>query len=129
MAAFEFLLKNWSESGWLRSKLIVLKMSCSIFFICPFVYELSVIYTKSPTSGAYVSSYFDAKSMALTPTNCNFDLFTIWCCGMRTMDNMNFSEVCIRNNLLLDKESIYQSVLYAHKGRIWDYTHTSTIYM
>lgn len=42
--------------------------------ISSFEYALSVIYTKSLTSGAYISSYLEAISIAVTPISYNLVL-------------------------------------------------------
>lgn len=68
--------RNLFEVGKVTSNSRVLKMWYSIYKTSSFVYALSVINTKSLSSGGYISSYFDAISRAVTPTSCSRDFVT-----------------------------------------------------
>lgn len=69
--AFEFLRKKCKHNGFPSLKSKVFKIRVSICLMSVRVYALSVMYTKSETSGAYISSYFEAINMDVTPTNCS----------------------------------------------------------
>lgn len=67
--AFELRLRKCKHRGFPMPKSSVLRIRASISLMSFFWYALSVMYTKSATSGAYISSYLEAISMAVTPTN------------------------------------------------------------
>jgi len=54
----EKLVMKLSVVGTDRSNASTLRIRCSIRNTCFFVYVSSVMYTNSPTSGGYISSYF-----------------------------------------------------------------------
>jgi hypothetical protein len=54
----EKLVMKLSVVGTERSNARTLRIRCSIRSTCFFVYVSSVMYTNSPTSGGYISSYF-----------------------------------------------------------------------
>ncbi len=74
-SAFAILLnlsRNLKADGVVILKSSFDSIDCSIYRISSLVYALSVIYTKSLTSGAQISSYFEAINIAVTPTNQRF---------------------------------------------------------
>lgn len=54
----QYSIKKARGVGTVRSNDSTLKIKCSILKTCFFVYVSSVMYTNSPTSGGYISSYF-----------------------------------------------------------------------
>ena len=67
--ALEFLRRKCKHKGFPKLKFNACKITPSISRMSFLVYALSVIYTKSATSGAYISSYFDAINIDVTPTS------------------------------------------------------------
>jgi hypothetical protein len=57
-AEAEKLVMKLNVVGTERSNASTLRIRCSIRNTCFFVYVSSVMYTNSPTSGGYISSYF-----------------------------------------------------------------------
>lgn len=75
LATLTSLSQNLQELGYpVKSKLSVVSMWCFIVRISFLVQALSVIQMKSDNSGEYISSYFDAMSMAVTPTSYKYFL-------------------------------------------------------
>lgn len=70
--AFEKRRRKCSGVLALRLKSRVVSMSLSILRISSRVYALSAMWMKSRSSGEYISSYLDARSMAVIPTSWSF---------------------------------------------------------
>lgn len=68
---FTYLSMNFNILGTVKLNSSVLRMSTSISSTSSSVYALSVIYTKSRTSGGYISSYLHVINILVTPTSCS----------------------------------------------------------